>query len=140
MPRVPQPDQVLPFCELQFSASSGPGGQHVNKVATRATLLFDFEACPAISAEAARLIRARLRTRLSADGRLRVVSQSGRSQRGNRQRAEERLIELLAAALKTEKPRKATRPTKASQRRRVDEKKRRGEVKKLRTRRIKLDE
>ena len=120
------------WIEARFSRSPGPGGQQVNKLSTRVTLLFDFASCPELSDAQKRRIRQRLRTRLSRDGRLRVVSHRERTQAKNRAAAGTRLIELLTEATRTEKPRRPTRPTAASQRRRLDAKRRRGEAKERR--------
>ena len=120
------------WIEARFDAASGPGGQNVNKVSTRATLLFDFQDCPLFSdAERDRIAR-RCASRLAADGRLRVVAQQQRTQVGNRALAESRLVELLVEALRRPKTRRPTRPTAGSKRRRLAEKKRRGEIKKNR--------
>lgn len=118
--------RLVPWIDWSFSRSSGPGGQNVNKVSTRVTLLFDFEACSLLDDAAKRRIRRRLSTRLSSDGRLRVVASRERTQARNRGAAEARLVELLEAALSRRKPRIATKPTGASKRRRIEEKKRTG--------------
>ena len=117
--------------ELTFTASrsGGPGGQHVNKVSTRVTLLFDVEACSGLSAEQKALIRARLATRIGRDGVLRVVCRRFRSQLANRRGAVERFVELLRAALARKPARAPTRPTTAGRERRLAEKRRRGAVK-----------
>lgn len=120
---------LLPWIEVRFDAASGPGGQHVNKVATRATLLFDFAACDRLSANQRERIGQRCATRLSRDGRLRIVAQRHRSQAGNRAAAEARLLELLAAALYVPKVRRPTRPSAGARGRRLAEKRRRGETK-----------
>ena len=117
------------WIEFRFDRAEGPGGQNVNKVNTRATVLLDFEACPLLTAPERMRIRQRLASRLSADGRLRVVAQRQRTQTRNRAAAEERLVELLAGALQVSKPRRATRPTLASRHRRVNAKLRRGQIK-----------
>jgi ribosome-associated protein len=124
---------VSPWLDVRYDCSSGPGGQNVNKVATRATLLFDFRACGLFTdVEQARLAR-RLSSRLTQDGRIRVVAQRERSQVANRRLAETRLLELLAEALHVAKKRRPTRPTAGSQRRRLDGKRRRGDIKRLRS-------
>jgi ribosome-associated protein len=125
-------EELRPWIEWSFARSGGPGGQHVNKVNTRVTLLFEFEACDLLTDGQKDHVRRRLATRLSRDGRLRVVSQRARTQAGNRGLAEQRLIELLRAALAVPKTRRPTRPTRAARERRLEQKRRRGETKRLR--------
>ena len=125
-------DDLEPWIEVWFDRSSGPGGQNVNKVATRATLAFDFRACTLLSEVEAERIARRLATRRTHDGRLRVVAQSARTQAANRALAEERLLDLLTEALHVPRKRRPTRPSAASRRRRLDDKTRRGETKRRR--------
>ena len=114
------------------SRSSGPGGQNVNKVESRVTLLFDLDASAALDAGQKARIRERLATRVSKAGVLRVVSQKHRTQQANRQLATERFRELLEQALREEPPRRPTRVSKAARRRRLESKRRRGELKRRR--------
>ncbi len=120
--------------EFQFDRSAGPGGQNVNKVATRATLWFDVAACPALTDAQKGRVNRRLSTRIGKDGRLRVVAQRARTQSANRTAAEEKLVELIRDALHVARPRRPTQPSRASRQRRVDEKRRRSETKQLRRR------
>jgi len=128
-------EQLRPWIEWRFDRAGGPGGQHVNKVATRATLLFDFESCPALTARQRVAIRERLATRLSRDGRLRIVARQQRSQVVNRLLAEQRLIELLNTALRGRLARRPTQPTAAARERRLRAKRLRGQIKRLRQKR-----
>lgn len=123
--RRPEIAELLPWIEVRFDRSGGPGGQNVNKVATRVTLLFDFQACEHVTPGQRTRLARRLASRLAADGRLRVVCRTERSQLANRAAAEKRLVDLLADALRPHTPRIATRPTAAAQRRRLEDKRRR---------------
>lgn len=113
----------------RFSRSSGPGGQNVNTTDTRVQLTFDLAGSDAFPDE----LKQRMLTRLG--GRVVVVAAEHRSQLRNRRAAEDRLAELLEAAMKPPPaPRVPTKPSKRSQQRRVDQKKKRGEIKRLRGR------
>ncbi len=123
--------------ELVFKASrsAGPGGQNVNKVNTRITLLFDVANCESFSDVQKRRILSRLATRADKNGLVRVVSQRFRTQKANRRAAVERLQQLLAEALKTRPVRKKTRVPYAVKQRRLEEKRRRSLLKRQRAKR-----
>ena len=118
----------IPLHELEwrFTAGGGPGGQHANKAATRAEVVFDVEASSALGPRQ----RARLLDKLGPV--VRVVASDERSQSRNRAIALERLRERLAGALKVETPRRPTRPTRASKERRLQSKARRSSIKQSR--------
>jgi ribosome-associated protein len=122
---------VIPAGELEwrFSRSGGPGGQHVNTAATRAELRWDLAGSAALTEPQRSRLLAALAPRLAGDGVLRVVAEDRRSQLENRELARERLRQLVAAALKPRRIRRATRPTAASQDRRLTVKRRRGALK-----------
>lgn len=120
---------------FKASRSGGPGGQNVNKVNTRMTLLFDVAGCAGLSDAQKRRILTRLATRANKSGVVRVVSQKFRTQKANRRAALDRLQELLKEALKIRRPRKKTRVPQRAHRKRLEEKKRRGALKRLRSER-----
>lgn len=125
---------------VRFSRSSGPGGQHVNKASTRCTVYFDVAKSPSLTEAQKDRIRRALGGRISREGRLRVVASARRSQRANREAATQRLVALLAAALRPVRLRVATTPTAASKAKRVARKKHRGQIKRLRRARPEGDE
>ena len=114
--------------ELRASRSSGPGGQHANVTASRVEAVFDVEASRSLD-EARRV---RLLERLGPV--VTAVAQDGRSQYRNRELALSRLAAKIAAGLRTQRSRRATKPTRASRRRRLDQKRRTGERKQARRR------
>ena len=125
---------TIPVDELDIRAtrSGGPGGQHVNTSSTRVEVRWNVAESPSISsADRNRLIE-KLPTRIDRHGVLRVVASARRSQLQNRERAIERLHELVNEALTRPKPRKKTRPSKAAKEARLADKKRRGERKRRR--------
>ncbi|MBN1816794.1 MAG: aminoacyl-tRNA hydrolase [Sedimentisphaerales bacterium] len=120
------------WLDFAFSRSSGPGGQNVNKVNTRATVLLNLQACPAFTDSQKSRIRRRLASRIDSRGRLMVSSQEFRSQTANRNAALERLVELLNEAMRKRPARKKTRPSRASVERRLKAKKHRSQIKQSR--------
>lgn len=136
------PDVAIPEDELTFQASrsSGPGGQHVNKVSSRVTLYFDVASSPSLSEAQKQRLLTRLATRINRNGILRVVSQQHRSQIANRDAAKARFVALLQEALTSETPRKPTRPSRQVKQRRLEEKRRRRSVKRQRSERIKWED
>ena len=115
-----------------FIRSSGPGGQHVNKVATAVQLRFNAKTSGNISKEVYNRLRTIAGSKLTEDGNLIIVSQVHRSQIQNRQVALDKLISLLQQASKKPKRRKKTRPSRASVEKRLRNKRLQSEKKKSR--------
>ena len=114
--------------------ASGPGGQNVNKVATRIDLRVDLEAVEGLSAAARARLRALARHRSDAEGRLVVTSQATRNQARNLEAARARVADLVRAALVAPRPRVRTGPSAGARRRRLAGKKQRAELKRWRRR------
>ena len=124
---------TIPATELvwRFSAAGGPGGQHANRSATRAELIFEIGSSTTFDAETKQRLLANLGGR-AAGGIVTITERASRSQWRNRQRARKRLVELLNDAMRVEASRRPTRPSRAARRRRMDQKRRHSEKKRLR--------
>lgn len=128
---------ALPEAELQFrfSTGGGPGGQHVNKTATRVTLLFDVANSPSLDEDTRARLLNRLASRLDRRGLLHIDVHESRSQWQNRATAIARFQSLVAEALVENPERRPTRPSRRARQERLEEKRRRSVVKKDRQRR-----
>lgn len=118
---------------MTASRSGGPGGQNVNKLNTRVTLIVDIPHCPTLSDEQKQRIAARLAAYADSDGCLQISSQRHRSQHANRLDAIERLATLIGRAIIPPVKRRKTRIPDAAIQRRLDSKKHRSTLKKLRS-------
>jgi ribosome-associated protein len=126
---------TIPARELAFTAvaSGGPGGQNVNKVATKVLLRWDLAHSDALPEWArARVLALAGARRLDGEGCVQIVCSTTRSQDRNLELARERLVALVLAALDRPRTRRATQPSRASRARRVDAKRRQGEKKQAR--------
>ncbi|MEM1330491.1 MAG: peptide chain release factor-like protein [Planctomycetota bacterium] len=135
-PGVFVPEAALRF---RYDASSGPGGQHANKVSTRAHLAVRLTDIPVSHPTRARLARLGRRWLTPPDAspedplaELRFVSGSQRSQRQNAHECLERLRELVLRAVNPPKPRRPTKPSRGSIERRLKAKKEQSDRKRLR--------
>ena len=117
--------------QFTFSRSSGPGGQNVNKLSTRATLTVRMDdLAQVMPADALRRLEQMAGQRLARDPDRIVISASeSRSQLANRQSALLKLRQLLVQAMHRARPRRPTRPTRGSKQRRLKAKQQRGQRK-----------
>ena len=124
--RLRVPEEEL---DWSFARSGGPGGQNVNKVASKAVLRWDVAKTPSLPAD----VKARLRTqqanRITSEGVLILTSQQHRDQERNRQECLEKLRAMLLRATVVPKKRRPTRPSRGSKERRIESKKRRAALK-----------
>jgi ribosome-associated protein len=121
----PLPEEAL---SESFIASSGPGGQNVNKVATACQLRCDVFKL-GLSPQAYAKLRSLAGSRMTSAGEIVITARSYRTQEANRQDARERLAKLVADAHVVQAKRVKTKPSRAAKAKRVDEKKGRGAVK-----------
>lgn len=117
---------------IEFSRSSGPGGQNVNKVSSKAQLRWRVRDSLVLSDEEKQRVREVLKNRLTNDDEILVVAEDERSQTQNRERVIGRFQELIDQALTIPKKRRPTRPTRSSREKRLKEKRVISERKKMR--------
>ena len=122
---------TIPAADLTWTAvrSSGPGGQNVNKVASKVDLRFDLEGTAALPPDVKARLRALAGTRITADGWLLITSQATRDQARNLADAQEKLRSLILQALVVPKKRKKTKPSRGAKERRLKDKKAHGRKK-----------
>jgi ribosome-associated protein len=125
---------IIPLSELRFrfAQSSGPGGQHVNRSATRVELLFDVAGSPSLTEAQRERVLKTLASYIDSEGVLHLASQTFRSQLRNREEVVERFRMLMHKAMRIPKRRRPTRPSRAARERRLTSKRRRSELKRQR--------
>ncbi len=125
------PDLYIPDSAIRFAftTSSKPGGQNVNKVCTRVTLLFDVAGCSSLDEGRKMVIMRRLSGRINLRGVMRVSSQRFRTREANRKAVIARFSELLRESLEKSPVRKRSRAPGRVAEKRIFEKKSRGRLK-----------
>jgi len=115
---------VVPEAAIETKAvrASGPGGQNVNKLATKIQMRVDLGLIVGFEGDDLPRVREFLKSRVDADGRLLIMSQDTRDQARNRADCASKVADLLRAALFRPKARRRTKPTWASKQRRVEAK------------------
>lgn len=120
--------------ELQFqmSRSSGPGGQNVNKVNSKVTLVFNVPQSAILSDEEKLELNTKLAHKLDSEGNIQIQSQEKRSQLQNKEIAVRKFYEMIGKAFQRKKIRKASKPSKSAIEKRLKEKKVQSEKKRIR--------
>jgi len=111
--------------ELKFKAvrSSGPGGQHVNKTASKVEVSIAIKEAAAFSEKEKETLLKKLNAKISSEGVLQLSCGETRSQHRNKTIVIDRLLELLTKNLKKTTPRKKTKPSKKAIEKRLTTKK-----------------
>lgn len=113
----------------RFARSGGPGGQNVNKVASKATLLWDVANSGDVPADVKQRLTAIYPSYFTKDGVLQITSQRHRDQERNREDCLEKLRSMLSHACHVPRVRKKTKPTRGSKLARLQAKKHRAAIK-----------
>ncbi|MGJ8715333.1 MAG: alternative ribosome rescue aminoacyl-tRNA hydrolase ArfB [Maribacter stanieri] len=118
-----QQEQIL--TELQFKAirSSGPGGQHANKVSSKVDLSFHIESSAGLTERQKKRALLKLGNKISKEGNLILQCDESRSQHKNKELVTKRFLKLLEKSLMVPKARKKSRPTRSSIEKRLKSKK-----------------
>lgn len=127
-------EKIVPELKFSASRSSGPGGQHVNKVSTKVSLRWDLNSSQILSLDQKKIIQVKLKDRISKEGVLILHADSSKSQYRNKNEAILKLDQLLKEAFKEDKKRKPTKPSKSAKEKRLKDKQLASKKKELRRR------
>lgn len=119
-------------CIFHAVRSSGKGGQHVNKTATKVELYFSIDDSVILSAEQKAIIKNAIGHMINADGNIRLTSEEARTQKQNKEIVYTKFIALIRKALTPVKRRVPTKKTVAANQKRLTEKSKQAEKKSAR--------
>lgn len=122
---------ILKYCRFETSRSSGPGGQHVNKIESKVAVYFNIEASD-LTDEQKQRIKEKYTNKINTEGELYLQSMASRSQLANKEAVILKLQKLILTTLVAPKKRTKTKPTKASILKRLESKKKKSLKKKNR--------
>jgi ribosome-associated protein len=108
-----------PEFTFKTSRSGGSGGQNVNKVSTKVELDFNIASSLLLTDDQKNVLFKKLESKINKEGILRIVSQTERSQLGNKEKTVRKFYELLTKAFKPVKKRLKTKPGKAAKEKRI---------------------
>lgn len=124
-------DEKALIKELTFKAirSSGSGGQHVNKVASKVELYFDLKNSSVLNTEDKLKLQEKLENRLTKDGVFLLQCGDSRSQHRNKEIVIQRFFNILKSALVEDKKRVPTKIPRSVIRKRLKNKRSQSEKK-----------
>jgi ribosome-associated protein len=115
--------------EFRFVRSSGPGGQNVNKTATKCSLSWSLARSSFLRPDQQHRFRERFGSRIARSEELVIASDRFRDRLMNQKDAVMKLVRMVESILEPPRSRKKTKPTRSSKKRRLDQKKQRGQIK-----------
>ena len=125
-------EQIRDQCDFSYARSGGPGGQNVNKVASKVIARLPLSKMTFLPPESRAMVEMRLANRINAEREIVVAVQDTREQARNREIAVQRISELIAVAMRRPKKRVRTRPSRGAREARIRMKKLRSAAKQRR--------